>query len=111
MATWDDVVRIAATLPGAEESTSYRQPCFKVRGKTIVNLSPHEPGALVVRLTRDEAALLIDERPGLYFTTPHYAGYDAVLLRLELADEATLAGRLEDAWSFVSEQLGGRAAI
>ena len=37
MPSWEDVRRIALALPGAEESTSYRQPCFKVNGRPFVN--------------------------------------------------------------------------
>ena len=98
MATWDDVRRLALELPDTEESTSYRQPCFKVAGKTFVNMSPHEQGALVVRAEVDEKPLLIELRPDVYYETPHYAGYPALLVRLEAIDEDELRERLIDSW-------------
>jgi hypothetical protein len=101
VATWEDACRIALALPDTEESTSYRQPCVKVRGKTFVWMSPHEEGALATRVPYEEALLLIEARPDVYFTTPHYEGYDAVLARPEAIDEEELAGRIEDAWEFV----------
>jgi hypothetical protein len=33
--------------------------------------------------------------------TPHYLGWEAVLVRLDAVDEDELAGRLEDAWHFI----------
>ena len=98
MATWDDVRRLALELPETEEGTSYRQPCFKVAGKTFVNMSPHERGALVVRADPYEKPLLIASRPDLYYETPHYKGYPALLVRLEVTDEDELRERLIDAW-------------
>ena len=102
MATWDDIRRLALELPGTEEGTSYRQPCFKVAGKTFVNMSPHEQDALVVRAELDEKPLLLESRPDVYYETPHYAGYPALLVRLEAADEDELRERLIDSWLLVA---------
>jgi hypothetical protein len=72
-------------------------------------MSLHERGALATRVPYEEALLLIEARPDVYFTTPHYEGYDAVLTRLEAIDDEELAGRIEDAWSFAVAQLRPRA--
>jgi hypothetical protein len=104
VATWPDVLRVALALPGAEESTSYRMPCAKVRGKTFLNMSPHEEGALVLRCPAEEAQLLLAARPDLYFLTPHYEGADCLLARLAAVDEEELAGRVEDAYAFVVDK-------
>jgi hypothetical protein len=103
VATWEDVRRIASALPESEESTSYRMPCFKVRGKTFVNVS-REPGAIVTRASADDVELLVRAKPDVYFITPHYVGWSCVLARLDAIDEEELAGRLEDAWDFVSSK-------
>jgi hypothetical protein len=99
MATWEDVRRIALSLPDAEESTSYRHPAFKVNGRPFVNDS-REEGAISTRAPDDEIELLIRARPDVYFITPHYVGWEAVLVRLEAVDEEELAGRIEDAYAF-----------
>ena len=101
MATWEDVRRIAGALPDVEESTSYGRPAFKVKGRAFVGLSSHEPGALVVHCRPEEQALLVLGRPDVYFVTPHYEGYGAVLIRLETTDENELAGAIEDAYETV----------
>ena len=101
MATWADVQRVAAGFEGAEESTVYRVPAFKVRGKSLVWMSPHEQGALVTRADPDEVPLLIGSKPELYFTTPHYEGYAMVLTRLERASEDDLRERIEDSYDLL----------
>jgi hypothetical protein len=98
MATWDDVRRIAAELPEAEDGTSYGEPAFRVRKKTFVWMSPHEEGALVVRVDPDEKLLLLESQPELYFVTPHYEGYALLLIRPEHAAEDDLRDRITDSW-------------
>ena len=102
MATWEDVRRLAAEFPDAEESTVYRHPAFKVRGKSLVWMSPHEDGALVTRADPDEIPLLIGSNPELYFTTTHYTGHPMVLTRLEAAADDDLRERIEDSYDLLS---------
>jgi hypothetical protein len=98
VATWDDVRAIALGLPEAEESTSYRQPAFKVRGKMFVCMSPHEQGALVLRCDPDERPVILETSPHAFYVTPHYEGHAYVLARLDVAERDELAGRIEDSW-------------
>ena len=102
MATWEDVQRLAAEFDGAEESTVYRNAAFKVRGKSLAWMSPHEQGALVTRADPDEIPLMIAANPDLYFTTPHYEGHPMVLTRLEVAGDDDLRERIEDSYDLVS---------
>jgi hypothetical protein len=101
--SWADVERIARALPGAEETTTYGQPCFKVNGRPFVNTGRIE-GAIVTRAPDEERDLLIAARPDAYFVTDHYLGWDAVLVRLDAVDEDELAGRLEDSYSFMRDK-------
>ena len=102
MATWEDVRRLATELPETEESTVYRHPAFKVRGKSLAWMSPHEDGALVTRADPDEIPLLVGSNPELYFTTPHYEGHPMVLTRLDLAGDDDLRERIEDSYDLLS---------
>lgn len=65
-----------------------------------MNLS-REPGAIAARTPQEELELLIAARPDVYFVTPHYAGWAAVLVRLDVVEEDELAGRIEDAYAYV----------
>jgi len=103
MSTWEDVRRIASALPDVEDTTTYGQPCFKINGRPFVNTGRVE-GAIVTRAPDDERDLLIAARPDAYFVTPHYLGWEAVLVRLDAVDEDELAGRIEDSWDFVSRK-------
>ena len=98
MATWDDVRRLALILPEAEESTAYKKPAFKVAGKNFAWESPHVRGALALNCDTGELPLMIEARPEMFFTTPHYDGYPIVLVRLKTADARELAERIEESW-------------
>ena len=93
VATWDDVRAIALELPGSEELTSRDLLQWKVKKKLFVwerplrkadlealgDGAPDGPilGARVEHLGAKEALLADD--PSVYFTTPHFDGYPAVL--------------------------------
>src|SRR3954452_19051135 len=97
MATWDDVRRVALALPEAAERTSRDLRQWRVKDKLFVwerplrrsdlealgAAAPDGPilGARVEHLVAKEA--LIADDPDVYFTTPHFDGYPAVLVRLE----------------------------
>jgi hypothetical protein len=100
MAEWETVRRIASSFPGAEETTTYGQPAFKVKGKLFAWLSPDSTanGALAVRVDPGELPLLIDGAPERYFQTPHYAGYPILLVRMDRIERAELHERIEDSW-------------
>ena len=98
MASWADVVAIAARFPGVEESTSYGTPSLKVRDKFLCRLRTN-PDALVVRVIDvADAEALLKGQPDVFFTTPHYDGWPGVLVRLEAVDPVQLAELIEDAW-------------
>ena len=100
MADWDTVRRIASSLPGAEESTTYGQPAFKVGGKLFAWLSPDRAaaGALALRVDPGEKPLLIEALPDRYFQTPHYDGHPIVLVHMKHIDPEELRERIEDSW-------------
>ena len=99
MAEWSTVREIAGAFPGAEESTTYGKPAFKVGGKLFVWISPdrNADDALAVRIDPDEKGLVLGS-DAAYFETPHYDGHPIVLIRLERISRAQLEERIEDAW-------------
>ena len=108
MATFDDVRRLGQRLPDAHEGPSYRgMPALKVRGKPFCRLwsdneherdDVHGSEVLVVFCDIEEKDALIDSSGGSLFTTAHYDGYGAVLLRLTDVDLDLLAELLEDSY-------------
>ena len=100
MADWETVRTIALRLPGAEESTTYGQPAFKVGGKLFAWISPDRraDGALALQIDLDEKPLAITAEPDVFFETAHYNGHPILLVRLERADPAMLEDRIEESW-------------
>lgn len=113
MATWDDVRRIALALPETDEHPSHGgAPAWRVRKKGFVWERPlrkadllalgddapdgHPLGAHVADLGVKEA--LIADDPAVFFTTPHFNGYPAVLVRLDRIAVAELEELVVDAW-------------
>jgi hypothetical protein len=112
MASWDDVRRIALSLPEAREDLRRGLMFWVVRDKMFVwerplrqsdrralgDAAPDGPilGARVEHLVAKEA--LIADDPDVYFTTPHFDGYPAILVRLEKIAEDELDELIVEAW-------------
>lgn len=100
MADWETVREIAGGFPGAEESTTYGQPAFKVGGKLFAWLSPdrHAEGALALRIDLEEKPLAIASSPDVFFQTAHYDGEPILLVRLGRIGRTELEERIEESW-------------
>jgi hypothetical protein len=101
MVGWEDVLELAHELPAVEESTSYGTPALKVKGKFMARLRD-DGRVLVVRCDLDEKPFLLESSPETLFTTPHYDGYGAVLVRLDAVERGELEELLIDAWLLVA---------
>jgi hypothetical protein len=53
---------------------------------------------LAVRCAPEEKEMLLASAPDKLFTTDHYKGFPAVLVRLDKVDETGLRGLLTTAW-------------
>ncbi|WP_370588984.1 MmcQ/YjbR family DNA-binding protein [Pseudonocardia sp. C8] len=95
---WDDVVRIASALPEVEESTWFRTPSLKVRGKGFARLRTEAEGLLVLMCSLEEKEALLASGDPAFTTTPHYDGYGAILVDLDRIDPQQLAELVEEAW-------------
>jgi hypothetical protein len=113
MPSWDDVARACLALPETTEATSYGQRAWRVRDKSFVwerplrkkdlaELGDAAPsGPVLGAYVPDEgakAALIADE-PDVYFTTSHFDGFPAVLVRLDEIDSAALTELVGEAWA------------
>ena len=96
MSTWATVKTLGKKLPEVEESTWAGTPSLKVRKRSFVRL--REPDVIVVLVDLDEKEALLRAEPDVFFTTPHYDGYPAVLVRLSAIESDELAEVLEESW-------------
>jgi hypothetical protein len=112
MASWDDVRRIALDLPETDEGTSHGNRSWRVKEKGFVwerplrrgdlealgDAAPDGPvlGARVENEMAKEA--LIANDPDVFFTTPHFDGYPAILIQLENISVEDLTEVIVEAW-------------
>lgn len=112
MADWEDVRRLALALPATSERVSRGLRQWVVKDKLFVwerplrrpdlaALGPAAPdgpilGARVEHLVAKEAMLA--DPSGVFFTTPHFDGYPAVLVRLDAIGPAELEEVVTEAW-------------
>jgi hypothetical protein len=98
MVDWQAVRQIALSFPEVAEDASGRTK-FRVRGKLFAWMArDRDGGGLALRVDRDEKQLILASNPDVYFSSPHYAGYPGVQIRLERIEPDELRERLEDAW-------------
>ena len=91
------VRKLALSLPGMEEGTSYGTPAFRVRKKLVARIHGHED-ALVVKVDFDEREILMEADPKTYYITDHYLNSPMILVRLSSVGVEELGDLLEDAW-------------
>ena len=112
MADWDDVARLALALPGTDERVSRESRQWRVKDKLFVwerplrktdlaalgDAAPEGPilGARVEHEGAKQA--LVQDPSGIYFTTPHFDGYPAILVQLEPLSVEDLEELVTEAW-------------
>ena len=95
--TFDTVREIAETLAGAEESTSYGTPAFKVKGKLFARF--HQGGeALVFSVDFDQREEIMNTSPEKFYITDHYLKYPWVLARMSEVTHDELRDLLIGSW-------------
>jgi hypothetical protein len=112
MADWDDVRRLALALPETTEDSSGDLLDWRVKEKGFVwerplrrrdldALGANAPdGPILGARTADvgvKEALIADD-PTVFFTTPHFNGYPAVLVQLDRITVPALEELIVEAW-------------
>jgi hypothetical protein len=105
--TFADVIRLTAHLPEVTEGSSYGTPALKVRGTGFCRMwgerehrrdGVDDSEVLVVFCELEWKDALIANSDGVLFSTPHYDGYPAMLVRLADVDADDLADHLEESY-------------
>jgi hypothetical protein len=112
MATWEDVQRLALALGETDERLSRERRQWRVkdklfvwerplRAKEVAELGKDAPdgpvlGARVEHVGAKQA--LLEDDPSVYFTTSHFDGYAAILVRLERIALEELEEVITEAW-------------
>ena len=108
-----DLDALALALPEVTKELDEGRPAYKVAGKTFCFHRSRRPDALdpktgerlddvfVFWVEDLEIKDILVESGSVYFTTPHWNGYSAVLMRipdLRKLRKAELRDRVEEAW-------------
>ena len=112
MATWNDVARIVGELALTSEPSphdwrvgkkmlAWERPLRPSDREALTRSGVEPPGGdiLGVRVSDEGVKLaLIADEPRVYFTTPHFDGYPAVLVKLAEIDVRDLEELITEAW-------------
>lgn len=109
MASWGDVARIVGELPETAEPSprnwrvrkkliAWERPLRKADYEALGDAAPD--GDILGARVPDEGVkfALIADDPAVYFTTPHFDGYPAVLVRLAEIGVPELEELITEAW-------------
>jgi hypothetical protein len=125
MAHWDEVRALALALPETTEAVSFGSPHWRVRNRGFVwerrlrtaDLEflglAEQPWPVLGARVDDEAVklALIDEDPDVFFTTPHFEGWSAILVRLDRISHRRLDEVVDDAWFVVAPKRLAQARL
>ncbi len=97
VATLGTVRKIALSLEGVEEGSSYGTTAFRVKGKLFLRMHQDDE-SLIVRMGFDQREDLIAMDPDTYYITDHYKNYEWILVRLARVKVDTLRELIRIAW-------------
>jgi hypothetical protein len=102
--TFEEAVAFALTLPDTERGTSYGKPAVKVASNGRAFLFPsHEPDtSFGVAIDLDTIEILKEIDPDTFWQTPHYVGWEGVLIRYDSPDPERVRETIERARDWVS---------
>jgi hypothetical protein len=98
--TLSDFRRIALSMPETEELNGMGYPNFRTGGKSFATIEDTE---VVIRLTRDQQTIFVATAPEVF--APDSSGWGRLgntVIRLEMADEATIKVAVATAWGNVA---------
>lgn len=102
--TFDEAVAFALSLPDTEHGTSYGKPAVKVRSNGRAFLFPsHEADtSFGVAMDLGTIEILKETDPDTFWQTPHYVGWEGVLIRYDSEDQERVRDVIERSRDFVA---------
>jgi hypothetical protein len=99
--TLSDFRRIALSMPESEELNGMGYQNFRTGRKSFATI---EDTMAVIRLTRDQQATFVATAPEVFASdSSGWGRLGSTVIRLEVADEATVQVAIATAWSNVAE--------
>lgn len=104
--TFDEAVDFALTLPGTELGKSHGKPAVKVaaNGRAFLFRSREAETSFGVAMGLGNIEMLRETDPDTFWQTPHYVGWEGVLIRYDSKDEGRVKDVIARARDFVAEK-------
>lgn len=102
--TWDEAVAYALALPGTELGTSYGKPAVKLasNGRAFLFRSHEADTSFGVAIDLDTIEILKETDPASFWQTPHYVGWEGVLIRYDSPDRDRIRAVIARSRDFVA---------
>ena len=97
IASFEDAVAYALSLPDTVLSTSYGKPAVKVasNGRAFLYTGHEVKTSFGIAIDLDTVEILKETDPDTFWQTPHYEGWPAVLIRYGSADPERVSIMIE----------------
>jgi hypothetical protein len=104
--TWEEAVAFALALPGTILSTSYGKPAVKVEanGRAFLFPSHEADSSFGVAMDLDTIEVLKETGPETFWQTPHYVGWEGVLVRYDSPEEERVRDVIARSRDFVESK-------
>lgn len=101
--TFEEAAAFALSLPGTEQGTSYGKPAVKVasNGRAFLFPSHEAKTSFGVAMDLDTIEMLKETDPDTFWQSPHYVGWEGVLIRYDSKDEERVRDVIERSKNFV----------
>jgi hypothetical protein len=108
--TWDEAVAFALTLPDTELGTSYGKAAVKVaaNGRAFLLTSHEADTSFAVAMDLGTIEILKETDPATFWQTPHYVGWEGVLVRYDSPDDERVREQIERSRDFVAAKPAAR---
>ncbi|MFW2342784.1 MmcQ/YjbR family DNA-binding protein [Brevundimonas sp.] len=100
--TADEVDALVMALPGAEHSTAYGQPCWRIAGKFLTRLRAEDDSLALDVGSIERRDMLVEVDPAVFHITDHYRPYAYALIRVGKVDPDWLRAELASRWRKVA---------
>lgn len=102
--TFEEAVAFALKLPDTELGTSYGKPAVKIasNGRAFLFPSHETKTSFGVSIDLDTIEILKETDPSTFWQTPHYVGWEGVLVRYDSRDPDRVRNVIERSHAFVA---------
>jgi hypothetical protein len=109
--TWEEAVAFALGLPDTVLAASYGKPAVKIASNERAFLfQSHEADtSFGVAMDLDTIEILEETDPATFWQSPHYVGWEGVLIRYDSKDERRVRDVIERARDFAASKPKARS--